>query len=200
MKLSQIDENNLNDSLIEKILFSVPKDDLAMGNCILVFGSFLEWKERMYLAIKLYNEGRAPLILVSGGAKEIGGKKEALVMREYAIENGVDIKNILVEDESLNTTENVLCSLLVLHRAKVLFKLKRLLIVSSEHHIRRCMLTLSKYMPRGIQYSFCYSEDGNLGKNNWFKNKDNKEKVYEEVRNMIKYIREGVIDDVDLSI
>lgn len=200
MKLSQIDENNLNDTLIDKILFSVPKDDLKVGDCILVFGSFLEWKERMNLAIKLYNEGRAPLILVSGGACEIGEKKESLIMREYAIENGVNIENILVEDESLNTTENVLCSLLVLYRAKVLPKLKRILVVSGEHHIRRCMLTLSKYMPRGIQYSYCYLENGKLSKNNWFKNKDNKEKVYEEVRNTIKYIREGIIDDVDLSI
>ena len=189
MRLSQIDADNLNDSLANKILFSVPNDDLKKGDCILVFGSFIDWENRMKIAIKLYKEGRAPKILISGGSSEIGNKKEALVMREYAINNGVKLEDVLVEDESLNTTENVLCSLLVLHRAKVLSKIKRILVVSSQHHIRRCMLTLSKYMPRDIEYTYCYNMD-----------KCDKERMFEEVRNTIKYIKEGIIDDVELSI
>ena len=189
MRLSQIDADNLNDSLVNKILFSVPNDDLKKGDCILVFGSFIDWENRMKIAIKLYKEGRAPTILISGGASEIGNKKEALIMREYAINNGVKLDDVLVEDESLNTTENVLCSLLVLHRAKVLSKIKRILVVSSQHHIRRCMLTLSKYMPRDIEYTYCYNMD-----------KCDKERMFEEVRNTIKYIKEGIIDDVELSI
>ncbi len=200
MKLSQIDEANLNDKLVDKILFSVPVDDLAVGDCIFVFGSFKEWKDRMDIAIDLYKEGRAPLILVSGGAKEIGNKKEALVMREYAINNGVRLEDILVDDESLNTTENVLCSLLVLHRAKILPKIKRLLIVSSQHHIRRCMLTLSKYMPRNIEYSYCYNKKDKFSRINWYKEKNSKKTIYDEVKNTIKYIRESIIDDFELSI
>lgn len=189
MRLSQIDTENLNDSLVSKILFSVPSDDLKKGDCILVFGSFLDWKNRMKIAIRLYKEGRAPTILISGGASEIGNKKEALIMREYAINNGVKLDDVLVEDESLNTTENVLCSLLVLHRAKILPNIKRILVVSNQLHIRRCMLTLSKYMPRDIKYTYCYNMD-----------KCDKERMFEEVRNTIKYIKEGIIDDVDLSI
>lgn len=189
MRLSQIDTENLNDSLVSKILFSVPSDDLKKGDCILVFGSFLDWKNRMKIAINLYKEGRAPTILISGGASEIGNKKEALIMREYAINNGVKLDDVLVEDESLNTTENVLCSLLVLHRAKILPNIKRILVVSNQLHIRRCMLTLSKYMPRDIKYTYCYNMD-----------RCDKERMFEEVRNTIKYIKEGIIDDVELSI
>lgn len=200
MKLSEINVNMIDAKIVSKVLFTVPKDDMKNGDLIFVFGTPYDWKNRMDVAIKLYKDGRASKMLLSGGIGLESIAKESLVMKDYALKCGVANSDILVENESKNTTENILCSLLVLHRSKLLPKIKRILVVSSPSHIRRCMLTLFKYMPRGIGYSYCYDEDSIYSKNNWFKDEKIKEKVINEVKNTIKYIKEGIIDDVDLSI
>ena len=58
MLLSQIDENQLNDNIINKMLFDIPKDDGLKGDCIWVFGSNITQNERVKIAAKLYKEGR----------------------------------------------------------------------------------------------------------------------------------------------
>lgn len=200
MKLSEINFNEIDTKIVSKVLFAVPKDDMKNGDLIFVFGTPYDWKNRMDVAINLYKNGRASKILISGGVGVESTTKESLVMREYAIDCGVVDRDILIEDESRNTTENVLCSLLVLHRANLLPRLHRVLVVSSPAHIRRCMLTLSKYMPRGIEYSYCYDEESIYSESNWGKDEVVREKLFLEVKNIIKYIKEGIIDDCELSI
>ncbi len=198
MKLSQVDPKLLNCSLVHRILFSIPEDDFERGDCIFVFGSRKDFRKRMDQAIQLYRCHRAHKMLLSGGYGQGGVEKEALIMKKYAILNGVLEQDILIEDQSNNTTENVLCSLLVLHRAGLLSKIRRLLIVSSATHIKRCMLTLSRYMPRWIQYSYCYNHNNIYGHGDWVNNISVKKKLFEEVRNMIRYAKEGIIDDIEI--
>ncbi len=113
----------------------------GMGDCIFVFGG--SNIERVDRAVELYRAGKAPLILFTGGTK--WGQRpvaEALEMREKALACGVPDQAILVEPESNHTKENVLASLLVLDRAIGLHRLRRLLVVSAPHHMRRCLLAL----------------------------------------------------------
>lgn len=198
MKLSQLDPRCIDSSIVFKVLFSIPYDDMKKGDCIFVFGSSLDFLNRMDKAIWLYHSGRARKMLLSGGYGQNGIEKEAILMKNYALQNGVLECDILVEDQSNNTTENVLCSLLVLHRAKLLPKIKRILVVSNPAHIKRCMLTLSRYMPKWISYSYCYNENSMSSYNNWFKDEKVRRKLFEEVRNMIIYAKDGIIDDVDI--
>ncbi len=198
MKLSQVDPKMLDCSLVHRILFSIPEDDFQRGDCIFVFGSRKDFRNRMDQAIELYRCGRSHKMLLSGGYGQDGVEKEALVMKKYAISNGVLEQDILVEDQSNNTTENVLCSLLVLHRAGLLPKISRLLIVSNPAHIKRCMLTLSRYMPRWIQYTYCYKMNNTYSYNNLVNDMEVQKKLFEEVRNMIKYAKEGIIDDIEI--
>lgn len=200
MKLSLINPNLLTSSIVEKVLFLIPHDNLKKGDCIFVFGSKNDLKNRMDKAIQLYQCGRASKILLSGGYGQNGEEKEALLMKKYALQGGVLEQDIFIEDQSNNTTENVLCSLLVLHRLKILPKIKRMLIVTSPIHMKRCMLTLSRYMPRWISYSYCYYEDSIYSQHNWIKYENLKRKLFEEVSNMIMYAREGIIDDIDIKI
>ena len=53
--------------------------------------------------------------------------------------------------------------------------ISRLIIVSSPFHIQRIILTLKRFMPKWIKYSFCYDEDSKVSKNNWQKSKKAKE-------------------------
>lgn len=198
MLLSKIDSENLTDEQIEKILFSIPEDDKEIGDCIFVFGSKNYIEERTNLAIKLYKEKRAPKILFSGGLGKSGEIPEAILMKEIAIKNGVPEEDILIEEVSNNTTENILSSMLVLEREFLLQNINRLIIVSSPAHIKRCMLTLSRYMPKWIKYSYCYDENSVCSKDNWKKDDVIKERVQYEGKGIIFYAKERYIDDVEI--
>lgn len=200
MLLSQINENNLEISNINKILFDVPKDDGLKGDCIWVFGSKTWLEERVELAVGLYNDKRAPYILFSGGLGKDGNVAEAILMKEKAIALGVPENAILTEELSYNTTENVLCSLLVLERKFLLQRIDRLIVVSSPFHIQRLSLTLSRYMPKWIKYSYCYNDNSALSKDNWTKKNESIERIKKEAKAIIFYAKNGYIDDKDIKL
>lgn len=199
MLLSQINENNLDVDLINKILFDIPTDDGLNGDCIWVFGSKTWLEERVQLAVNLYKDKRAPYILFSGGLGNNGKIAEAIEMKEKAISLGVPKDAILTEEISNNTTENVICSLLVLERKFLLQKIKRLIVISSPFHIQRLSLTLSRYMPKWIKYSYCYDNNSILSKNNWNKSDKTKERIQKETKGIIFYAKNGYIDDKEIE-
>ena len=61
-------------------------------------------QDRLDKAIELYNEGRTKLIIMSGGI-DIGGTSEAQAMRDYAIEQGVPLAAILIDEFGNNTQD-----------------------------------------------------------------------------------------------
>ena len=200
MLLTKIDENNLTEKDINNILFNIPKDDGLKGECILVFGSYLDIDERLKVAIELFKEKRAPFILFTGGKGKTGSLPETKIMKEKAITLGIPENVILTEEESNNTTENILCSLLVLERKFLLQNIKRLIIVSSPFHIQRLSLTLSRYMPKWIQYSYCYDNNSPLSKDNWQNDQTAKERVEYEAKGIIFYDKNKYIDDKDINL
>ncbi len=79
------------------------------SDCILALGSHdLRVAER---AAELYLQGFAPLVIMSGGlgnfTKEMWSEKEADKFAKVGIEMGVPEKDILVENQSTNTGENI---------------------------------------------------------------------------------------------
>lgn len=200
MLLSKINPDNINEETVEKVLFDIPNDDLKMGDCIFVFGSKTHMIERVSKAVDLYRKKRAPKIMFSGGLGRDGEIPEAILMSQYAQSLGIPEQDIITESDSNNTTENVLCSLVVLERTLLLQNINRLLIVTNCAHIKRCMLTLSRYMPRWIEYSYCYNDNDLTNQINWKNDKATKERMFREVRNMIFYANEKYIDDIDIKI
>jgi vancomycin permeability regulator SanA len=59
-------------------------------------------RDRLDTAIKLYNQGKTRILIMSGGI-DIGGTNEAEKMRDYAIEQGVPADDILVDSGGQNT-------------------------------------------------------------------------------------------------
>lgn len=198
MLLSNFDEDNLSIDDINNILFTIPKDDLKTGDCIWVFGSRHFIDERLNVAVKLYKEKRAPFILFSGGKGKKGVVAEAKAMKEKALSLGIPEEAILTEEESYNTTENVLCSMLVLERKFLLQNIKRLLVVSSPFHIQRLSLTISRYMPSWIEYSFCYNEDSPTSNKNWLNDSVSKKRVEKEAKGIVYYAKNKYIDDKNI--
>ncbi|WP_026678394.1 YdcF family protein [Fictibacillus gelatini] len=198
MLLSEIQPELLSREQITNLVFGTKGDDGKAGDCIFVFGG--KATRRVVKAAELYHNKRAPYIMLTGSGIRWGKNEqsEAEWMREKLLKMGVPDEALLLETESANTTENVLASLLVLERKIGLEKIKRILIVSSPSHMRRCLLTLQTYMPSWIEYSMC--EADRTSKNNWWENPDEEKAVLHEVEALAKYSRQGIIKDEEVEI
>ncbi|MGE7932181.1 YdcF family protein [Viridibacillus arvi] len=200
--ISQLQPDKLSDSQLTDFLFKNLEDDNEKGDVIFVPGSSKTVTYRLPKAIQLYNEGRAKKILFSGGV--IWGNtnlNEAQLLKQRAIELGIPEEDILTEDLSLHTKENVLASLLILDRAFELHNIKRILVVTTRYHMRRTLLNLKTFMPEWIQYSMCSVDDNTTKANNWFENPYGRKRVEMEANKIIKYVKQGSIMDeiIDIS-
>ncbi len=179
MLISDLDPNNLSFAQINKLLFENIEDDGFYGDCILVFGSLTAAKYRIPKSVELYQGKRASKVLLSGGTiLKDQNISEAVMMRARAIELGVNPNDILLEQLSLNTIENVLASMIILNREFKLRKIKRILVVSTYYHLKRCFLALKTYMPKWIEYSLCPAIDPVTDPNQWLLNEIGKEKYF----------------------
>jgi uncharacterized SAM-binding protein YcdF (DUF218 family) len=88
--------------------------------------------DRLLHAVALYKAGKAPVILVTGGAAS-GSRPEAQQMKEVLMVMGVPARDILLELQSRNTHDNALFSAQILKARKM----QRILLVTSAFHMRR---------------------------------------------------------------
>jgi uncharacterized SAM-binding protein YcdF (DUF218 family) len=91
-------------------------------------------RRRVELAVRLYQDKVAPLLLLSGGGPR--PQSEAEVMRELALAAGVPDPAILVETRSQNTAENAFASARLLRQSG----LRRVVLVSHRLHLPRARL------------------------------------------------------------
>lgn len=87
-------------------------------------------------AIRLYNQGWAPLLIFSGAAADTSGPSNALAMKRYAIESGIPADAIVIEEFSQTTAENAVNTTLFLKNRDI----KRIILVTSAYHQRRANL------------------------------------------------------------
>ena len=89
---------------------------------------------RVECGIRLYREGAAPLLLLSGGGS--GPISEAEIMRQIALSRGVPERALLVETRSDNTIENAREAARLLRPHGV----EEVLLVSDRSHLPRAAL------------------------------------------------------------
>ncbi|WP_156288543.1 YdcF family protein [Oceanobacillus salinisoli] len=201
MFISKLESENLTVQQMTNLLFTGIEDDKNTGDCIFVAGSSTAVHYRLPKAIELYKQGRAPKILFSGGVKWNGnGLPEAMILKNKAMALGIPEKDILTEDQSLHTLENVLASLLVLSRAFQLHQMERILIVTTAYHMRRLHLTMKTYMPNWINFSLCPAIDQNTRKDNWFRSVEGRKRVEAECTKIINYVKKGALKDEDIKL
>lgn len=150
---------------LEKKVF-IPNNQLTNYDIAIVFGGPDMIPTRINQAIKLYNQNKISKILVTGGIGYFNKDKtttEANIMKEYLIKNKIPIKDILIENKSKNTKENIINSINILNSKYDLNKIK-ILLISSDYHIKRCQKLFSKYLNN---FSI-YGVQTQINKNNWF--------------------------------
>ena len=120
---------------------------LEPADCILALGSHdLRVAER---AADLYLEGYAPILILSGGlgnfTKGLWTKSEADLFAEVAVKKGVPERDILIENKSSNTGENILFTQLLLKEKGL--DPKRFIVVQKPYMERRSLATFKKHWP-----------------------------------------------------
>lgn len=171
MKLSEINNANLTDKQIEKIVFSDINDSGKSAKYGIVFGSYTLQKYRIEQAIKLYKEGRVEKLILTGGKGGISNKNnedvpEAELMKASLVKNGISPQHLILDNSSNSTIENGI------NVAKILNNLheniQEVILISSEFHLKRCMAIMKKYYKTNIDYILVPAKDGFTDKENWF--------------------------------
>jgi uncharacterized SAM-binding protein YcdF (DUF218 family) len=99
--------------------------------------------DRLLYAARLYREGVAPYLLLSGGRAAISGTApvpEAETMAELLVEIGVPREALWLESSSRNTHENAVEALSILKQRGV----ERIVLVTSASHMPRSMAVFAQ--------------------------------------------------------
>ena len=93
------------------------------------------FRERINHAIDLYRQGKVRKIIFTGGQGNKDEATEAVAAREYAINSGIPEPDILIEESSHTTYENVLYAKQLADASG----LKKVLLVSDPLHMKRAV-------------------------------------------------------------
>ncbi|MFB5191915.1 YdcF family protein [Alicyclobacillus fastidiosus] len=202
MLISEMSLEKLTKAQITDLVFGMESeidDGTLSGDCIFVFGGTS--MERTDKAVALFNDARAPYILFTGGDR-YGTRtdREALVLRDRAIELGVPKESTMVETSSNNTIENILCSLVILDRKLGLHSIRRLLLVSQQWHMRRCMLMFRTFLPSWVDLVWCPEDRLVASRDNWWKEPEWERRVMNEAFKVVNGVQDRYFIDADIPI
>ncbi len=115
---------------------NLPKD--GSYDCILILGAAV-WgdspspmlKDRLETGISLYKNGYAKKIIMSGDHGK-DNYDEVNLMKNYAMQRGVPSEDIFMDHAGFSTYESI-------YRAKEIFGVKKLIIVSQKYHLYRAI-------------------------------------------------------------
>lgn len=118
-------------------------DETQPADVIIVLGAAASedgvspvFRERLNHGMQLYRDGYADTLLLTGGVGSGNVRSDAAIARDYLIQEGVPAEDILIEETSTITEEN-------LKNAKIIMDehaLKTALLVSDPLHMKRSML------------------------------------------------------------
>ncbi len=116
-------------------------------------------KRRLDETIMYYNKSNSVNIVVTGGQGKDEAIQEALAMKRYLVQNGVNEKNIFLEDKSTSTYENLLFTKDVLNQNGIDFS-QPVVIVTNNFHCFRAGLIANelgyqnvKSLPASLHFS-----------------------------------------------
>ena len=156
----------MTDEQITELLFL--REDPVSAELAMVFAAANEedLERRTRRGVELYREGFVPRLLVTGGGVLARKCPEAKQMAEIARRLGVPDCDLLVESRSSNTFDNVRFSRALLEAKGLLDGLSTVLLVSSEWHMRRVLLTTKAYFPSQVRLLCCPTTEG-CNRQNW---------------------------------
>ncbi len=179
---------------ITKYIFLEDSD--LKGDIAFVPGTWNSWQASIQKVVTLYKTGLVPKIIVSGGVNKVSGIIEGDLMAADLARLAVPREDILVENKSTNTLENVLFSLPIIEESLGLDNVKTIVAVVKNFHARRALMTLRKNLPARVvlkSASYVPLPLFNFTKDDWFLSEVGREKVLGEMEKIKKYLANGSI-------
>lgn len=201
MLVSEIKEKDLTPDVVDRLLFQDIGDTGEPADCIIVLGSAKAAKYRVPVAVDAYNAGRAGKILLCGGVLRDfaeGKCTEAEHMRKAVSESGAAEEDVLMENSSQNTIENILFALIELQRTFCLNRIQRVLLVTTAYHMRRSLAIARYLFPEHIAIIPCPANDNNTRKDNWMNTPAGIERAKGEAMNIVRCVKNSVIPDFEI--
>jgi hypothetical protein len=181
LTLEKVREKQLLTILKEVTNYLNPYKEIQKSDIIFVFGG--KDINRIKKGIELYKLGFAPKILVSGRSPfyvEAYGISEAERFKDRAIKSGIPEEAILIENQSVNISDNIKRSLDLLDEKQIPYK--SIIQVIAWYAQRRAWGTLMRYSVNGTESQMVNPEssDPELTRDNWYKTKKGIEIVINE--------------------
>ncbi len=201
MLVSRIKEEDLTVEVVDRLLFQGLEDTGENADCIIVLGSVKAAKYRVPVAVDVYKAGRAGKIMLCGGKLRdfpAGKYSEAEHMRQTTLELGVAEEDVILENASQNTVENILFALTELQRTFFLNKVRKVLLVTTAYHMRRSLAIARYLFPKHIAVIPCPANDTNTRRDNWMNTPVGIERAKGEAMKIVNYVMNGVIPDFEI--
>lgn len=201
MLVSNIKEEDLTLDVVDKLLFQDLEDTGENVDCIIVLGSVKAAQYRVPVAVDAFKAGRANKLMLCGGKiREFpnGRYSEAEHMAKAVLELGIPEEDIILENSSQNTVENILFALIELQKSFWLNKVKRVLLVTTAYHMRRSLSIAQYLLPKHIDVIPCPANDNNTRRENWMNTPVGVERAKREAMKIVSYVTNGVIPDFEI--
>jgi len=201
MLVSNIKEEDLTVETVDRLLFQGLEDTGEKADCVIVLGSVKAAKYRVPVAVSAFNAGRAGKIMLCGGAvRDFPEERcsEAMHMRKAALELGVAEENIILENASQNTVENILFALVELQRNFWLNRVRSVLLVTTAYHMRRSLAIARYLFPAHIAVIPCPADDTNTRRDNWMHTPAGIQRAKTEAMNLVRCVCNGVVPDFEI--
>ena len=201
MLVSRIKEEDLTIEVIDRLLFQGLEDTGENADCIIVLGSIKAAKYRVPVAVDAYNAGRTSKLMLCGGKLRDfpdGKYSEAEHMRQAALALGVAEEDIVLENSSQNTVENILFALIELQRSFWLNNIHSVLLVTTAYHMRRSLAIARYLLPKHITVISCPANDNNTRRDNWMNTQVGTDRAKKEAMKTIESVLNGIIPDFEI--
>lgn len=155
MKLSELTWESLDTLTFEQKYLAVHgtvRDDGVKSDLIILLGGDLcVWDDRIETAARLFHEGRAKKVLITGcvvrNTEDQGPIIEAFGMANRLEKLGVPREAMILEPEARTTQENFIYGALLIYRHIGFDKVRDVTVVTSYSHMRRSLALARLFLP-----------------------------------------------------
>ena len=119
-------------------------------------------------------------------------------MRQAALALGVAEEDIILENSSQDTVENILFALIELQRSFYLNHVHSVLLVTTAYHMRRSLAIARYLLPKHITVIPCPANDNNTRRDNWMNTQVGTDRAKKEAMKIVESVLNGIIPDFEI--
>ncbi|MDD3678953.1 MAG: YdcF family protein [Patescibacteria group bacterium] len=139
-----------------------PQDPIEKADAIVTVSGG-DNNARIKKTVELYKEGWSPIVIYSGAAAE-GSISNAAAMRNISVKMGVPRSDILIEEDSKDTTENASFTAKIIKENNY----KSIILVTSPYHQRRTVELFKKELGKDFKIINQSAIDEDWRKRGWW--------------------------------